>query len=210
MDEDEQLAKAYGELARGFKRLRNVHRTRVRDRKSPDSSDSGLSVPDEPGSGLSVPEEPPDFFLKNYGIKRIDFALSPKEFLTTPRSMAFGRNFPSYLIQILLCGLVRGGMCGNYWVADSTQPHGWRRIGERQMKGVLHMLETFHSSCNLLLGGTYEDFVKNVGPLTTFKWARRDLIADSALTWDQLRQFARGEHRRLPSVCGSRAEEKSD
>ena len=45
MADDELLSKAYGELARGFKRLRNVHRTRVRDRKSPDSSDSGLSVP---------------------------------------------------------------------------------------------------------------------------------------------------------------------
>ena len=57
MDDDELLAKAYGELARGFKRLRNVHQTRFRDRKSresPESEGSGLSVP-RPLGGVQQP-----------------------------------------------------------------------------------------------------------------------------------------------------------
>ena len=226
MAEDELLSKAYGELARGFKRLRNVHLTRVRDRKSPDSSDSGLSVPGGSDSGLSVPRlgqttdlaapvggtppsglgtESPGFFEREFGIKIFDFPLTPEKFLTTPRSRAFGRNFPEYLIQTLLRGRVRGGMSGNYWVADPTQRHGWRRVGERQMKGVLHMLERYNSLCNRLIhrSETLSEFVKHVGPLSEFKWARRELITDSSLTWEKLRQFAREEHRRLPSVCGT-------
>ena len=239
MTEDELLSKAYGELARGFKRLRNVHQARVRDRNSPDSAGAGISVPDDPGSGLSVPRlaqtrnpnyvwrprppsglgtenpdepEPPrasedplvvDFFEVNYGIKALAFELPPQVLLTSARTMAFGKNFPQFLMKSLLSGRVRGGMAGNYWVADPTQTRGWRRIGATQMRGVLHMLENYHSSCNLLIHAhqSHAEFVKNVGPLPHTKWNRRSFITDSELTWEGLRQFARDEHRRLPSVC---------
>ena len=214
MTEDELLSKAYGELARGFKRLRNLHQARVRDRNSPESSGSGISVPDDPGSGLSVPDEPEpprasedplvvDFFEVNYGIKALAFELPPQVLLTSARTMAFGKNFPQFLMKALLSGRVRGGMCGNYWVADPTQPRGWRRIGATQMRGVLHMLEQYHSRCNLLIHAhqSHAEFVKNVGPSPHTKWNRRSFITDSELTWEGLRQFARDEHRRLPSVC---------
>ena len=217
MTEDELLSKAYGELARGFKRLRNVHQARVRDRNSPESSGSGISVPDDPGSGLSVPDEPEpprasedplvvDFFEVNYGIKALDFELPPQVLLTSARTMAFGKNFPQFLMKALLSGRVRGGMAGNYWVADPTQTRGWRRIGATQMRGVLHMLEKYHSRCNLLIHAhqSHAEFVKNVGPLPHTKWNRRSFITDSELTWEALREFARDEHRRLPSVCAAR------
>ena len=229
MAEDELLSKAYGELARGFKRLRNVHQARFRDRKSresPESEGSGLSVPGGSGSGLSVPRlaqttdlaapvggtppsglgtESPGFFEREFGIKSFDFPLTPEKFLTNPRSRAFGKCFPEYLISTLLRGRVRGGMCGNFWVADTTQRRGWRKVGVRQMKGILHMLERYNSRCNRLIHDcpTIQDFVKHVGPLSKFKWVRRDLITGSSLTWAKLRRFAREEHRRLPSVCGA-------
>ena len=215
--EDERLAMAYGELARGYKRLRQIHLDRAKAAPTPmsecnsmDTSESETKDDDVVSLESSEPPGDPrlnDFFFRSYGITTLDWGATPKEFLLGQRYV-FSKVFDRTLVRFLLTDRVRGDRFKNYWLADPEARHGWKKISENQVTGIWSMVCAFHSKVIQLLRCSYEDFTKNVGPIKRYHFGRKELVIDANVELDVVLKFVREEHRRLPSVCGRNVKKK--
>ena len=214
------LAEAFGSLARGFKLLRKYALEHMDGPELGGVSQGGGSTSDDPESSEPEPEtpeeegkpwvfKPPDRFYVDYGVKKLEFTDTPSQFLTKPRTKAFRQCYRQHLFTTLVGGRVRADRFRSAWVADETTRRGWRNISQQQLLGVFAMVQEFHEKCVALLSDTtYEEFYRNVGKLPLTKFNRRHYITDVLITWKAFRTFVRDEHRKLPSVCGSKPKKK--
>ena len=210
--EAQLLAKAFGALAKGFKLLRKYALKKAGT--LPESEESEESEEeteetksDDPAPTLTRPVF--DHFFQDYGIRKLAFPLTPADLLTQPRTRAFGAYFVKLLFGTLVGGRVRANRFGNAWVKDENTRRGWRTISQRQLHGVYAMVHEFYEDCVGLLQQTHDEFLKDVGKVSLFKYSRRGMIVDAAVTWPAFLKFVQGQHRELPSVCGQKLKNKN-
>ena len=186
-NEDEILAEAYGLLARGYKKLRAIHRKR-----------SLLSS--QRRSGTTCPETD----------SSSDSEIGPKSsetFLTKKGVGAWGQNFLGIALEYSMRGEVRADRFKNYWAKDLGILNGWRPISVPQFMEFYQQAETFVSECQELVRGckTKEEFEEQTdAKLRDSKWARRRYIVEPVcrLDFKTFLNFCRQEHKRLPPLRG--------
>ena len=210
--EAQLLAKAFGALAKGFKLLRKYALKKAGT--LPESEESEESEEeteetksDDPAPTLTRPVF--DHFFQDYGIRKLAFPLTPAELLTQPRTRAYGAMFVTILFGTLVGGRVRASQYRTAWVRDDTTRRGWRNISQKQLHGVYAMVHEFYEDCVGLLQQTHDEFLKDVGKVSLFKYSRRGMIVDAAVTWPAFLKFVQGQHRELPSVCGQKLKNKN-
>ena len=209
------LADAFGALAKGFKLLRKYALKQAKNAGTPPESEeteeseaeTEETKSDDPAPTLTLPGF--DHFYQDYGIRTMEFPQTPTELLTQPRTRAFGAYFVKLLFGTLVGGRVRANRFGNAWVKDENTRRGWRTISQRQLHGVYAMVHEFYEDCVGLLQQTHDEFLKDVGKVSQFKYSRRGMIVDAAVTWPAFLKFVQGQHRELPSVCGQKLKNKT-
>ena len=190
-------AEAYGFIARGYKILRKLALKRA-------------GTPQEPGEISQEPPSEPDSDTSE-GARPLEFPLTPTQFLTEPRSKAYSVNYVGVLFGALLSGRVRASP-SNYslaWVADPSERRGWRSVSREWLTLMFDRVKEFHNHCFELLDTTYEKFCSDVGLLPITKFGRRRNIVQADVTFPCFVKWARAEHQRLPSVCGSQGAKKT-
>ena len=199
-NEDEMLAEAYGLLARGYKKLRQIHLIRSRlsspGRGSPQSSESDESSDTEIGTSGPDSENttPPQSSL----FPHIDF-------LCKTRSGAWGNAFLKHALDHCMAGKVRADRFKNFWVADPSFRSGWRSVGKTQFMDTFRTAATFVSSCQEVVGectglAQFEEGAQC--KLRASKWKRRHNIVDAHFNYPTFLEFCREEHKRLPPLRG--------
>ena len=181
------LAELYGDiyhhqknLTESFKNLRDYHLSMVSGTKTP-------HIPSLRGQKLPTGE-------KN----------SPKEFLTTPKHNAWGKNFVDNAIRYKITNVARADKYKNYWVADEQQRLGWRAVCEDEFEKVYTRVVDFIEQCQESINEcdlkTFnEKFDCSIKPT---KWKRREAILDGKVTYKGFIKLCRTEHRRLPKLRG--------
>ena len=190
-------AEAYGFIARGYKILRKLALKRA-------------GTPQEAGEISQEPSPEPEG-EKPEGAEPLGFPLTPTQFLTEPRSKAYSVNYVGVLFGALLSGRVRASP-SNYslaWVADPSERRGWRSVSREWLTLLFDRVKEFHNHCVELLDSTYEKFCSDVGLLPITKFGRRRNIVQADVTFPCFVKWARAEHQRLPSVCGSQVAKKT-
>jgi hypothetical protein len=173
----------------------------------PESEEPEETKSDDPAPTLTRPVF--DHFFQDYGIRKLAFPLTPAELLTQPRTRAYGAMFVTILFGTLVGGRVRASQYRTAWVRDDTTRRGWRNISQKQLHGVYAMVHEFYEDCVGLLQQTHDEFLKDVGKVSLFKYNRRGMIVDAAVTWPAFLKFVQGQHRELPSVCGQKLKNKN-
>ena len=190
-------AEAYGFIARGYKILRKLALKRA-------------GTPQEAGEISQEPSPEPEG-EKPEGAGPLGFPLTPTQFLTEPRSKAYSVNYVGVLFGALLSGRVRASP-SNYslaWVCDPSERRGWRSVSREWLTLLFDRVKEFHNHCVELLDSTYEKFCSDVGLLPITKFGRRRKIMQADVTFSRFLTWARAEHSRLPSVCGSQGAKKT-
>ena len=188
-------AEAYGFLARGYKILLKLALKRA-------------GHPQEPGEISQPPSS--DSENEEKGPGPLEFPYTPVQFLTVPRSKAYSVNYAQVLLDSLLQGKVRASP-SNYslaWVRDLSERRGWRSVSRHWLVALFDRVKEFHNRCVVLLDTEYEEFCEGVGPLPITKFGRRRNIMQAEVTFKRFLKWARAEHQRLPSVCGSQTAKK--
>ena len=189
-------AEAYGFIARGYKILRKLALKRA-------------GTPQEPGEISQEPSPEPEG-EKPEGAEPLGFPLTPGQFLTEPRSKAYSVNYVRVLFGALLSGKVRASASSQLaWVCDLSERRGWRSVSREWLTLMFDRVKEFHNHCVELLDTTYEEFCSDVGLLPITKFGRRRKIMQADVTFSRFLTWARAEHSRLPSVCGSQGAKKT-
>ena len=189
-------AEAYGFIARGYKILRKLALKRA-------------GTPQEPGEISQEPPSEPDSDTSE-GARPLEFPLTPGQFLTVPKSKAYSVNYGRVLFDSLLQGKVRTSASSQLaWVCDLSERRGWRSVSRDWLVLLFDRVKEFHNHCVELLDTTYEKFYLGVGTLPISKFGRRRQIMQANVTFSRFLTWARAEHCRLPSVCGSQVAKKT-
>ena len=189
-------AEAYGFIARGYKILRKLALKRA-------------GTPQEPGEISQEPPSEPDSDTSE-GARPLEFPLTPTQFLTEPRSKAYSVNYVRVLFGALLSGKVRASASSQLaWVCDLSERRGWRSVSREWLTLMFDRVKEFHNHCVELLDSTDEKFCSDVGLLPITKFGRRRKIMQADVTFSRFLTWARAEHSRLPSVCGSQGAKKT-
>ena len=189
-------AEAYGFIARGYKILRKLALKRA-------------GTPQEPGEISQEPPPEPEG-EKPEGAEPLGFPLTPTQFLPEPRSKAYSVNYVGVLFGALLSGKVRASASSQLaWVCDLSERRGWRSVSRDWLVLLFDRVKEFHNHCVELLDTTYEKFYLGVGTLPISKFGRRRQIVLANVTFSRFLTWARAEHCRLPSVCGSQVAKKT-
>ena len=194
------LSSAFGDLARGFKKLKAVCEwSRNQNSRNvpgvPQSSEGGdnsqMEV-DVPDSGILVPISEEE--------KSWEPNLDATEFLCS-KEFHWGNNIINNLLGIVMGEHVRADRFHNQWIVSSGKK-GWRKISEPHM-------EELHKYCVNVLNESREivrafpqreDFTEVMGiELHQAKWKRAKYIFAIDLPYAQFLKYCRDVHDALPS-----------
>ena len=199
------LVEACGELARGFKKLRAVCAGLTEPtllHPSDMSVDSGDTSDEPKPSGPVDLDDVSKFYLKKY-------KLVEKQVLNTsfdPNKSLAARWDRSFVQSVLLKGLLtdrlRGDKYKNYWIADPTARRGWRAISEHQLDGIHHMVDGvfFLVKAPVFQGPDICREDPDIPPISSENWHMKDGFLRTEVALKDIVEFARQEHRRLPSL----------
>jgi len=187
------LSSAFGDLARGFKKLKAVCEW-YRNQNSrnvpgvPQSHPEGMEV----DSGILVPISEEE--------KSWEPTLDAAEFLCSKKFL-WGNNIIHNLLSIVMGEHVRADRFHNQWIVSSGKK-GWRKISEPQMEKLYkYCVGVLNESREIVRAfPNREDFNDVMGiELHRGKWKRAKYIFGIDLPYAQFLKYCRDVHDSLPS-----------